>query len=349
MTPYYQNELVTIYNADCMDVLPELDPVDLVLTDPPYEQEAHTKNRRTLTHGGISHREVVGSALPFDAMNEDLRLSISKDCHEISHGWGLYFCQAEAIAIWKECLESAGAIYKRACVWIKPDGMPQFSGDRPGMGYESFVAVWHGKGRSIWNGGGKHGVYTFTKHDRGHGHGGISNRHPTQKPLQLIEQLVLDFSNERALILDPFLGSGTTAVAAIKLNRKCIGIELREPYCEIAAKRCEQFKTGLSPAEQEAGQQTLMGSMTGGTSTSFTLTITQSGGTLAGLYVSGLGYGMDVSGSVTGSNIWIRLDNCFDLPGYVVNCYGISSDGLFGTGTWSDNESGSGDWDALKQ
>lgn len=48
--------------------------------------------------------------------------------------------------------------YKRTCPWVKPDGKPQYSGDRPGIGYESIVAC-HAPGRSTWNGGGSHGVF----------------------------------------------------------------------------------------------------------------------------------------------------------------------------------------------
>ena len=68
----------------------------------------------------------------------------------------------------------------------------------------------------------------------------IYTGHPSQKPQQLISRLLSNFSINNSLILDPFLGSGTTAYCAKKLNRKCIGIEIEEKYCEIAAKRCSQ-------------------------------------------------------------------------------------------------------------
>jgi len=64
--------------------------------------------------------------------------------------------------------------------------------------------------------------------------------HATPKPAELIKNIIVHSSKEGNLILDPFLGSGTTAYCAKKLNRKCIGIEIEEKYCEIAAKRCSQ-------------------------------------------------------------------------------------------------------------
>jgi len=68
----------------------------------------------------------------------------------------------------------------------------------------------------------------------------IYTGHPSQKPQKLISQLVIENSKTSGLILDPFLGSGTTAYCAKKLGRKCIGIEIEEKYCEIAAKRLSQ-------------------------------------------------------------------------------------------------------------
>ena len=62
-------------------------------------------------------------------------------------------------------------------------------------------------------------------------------RHPTQKPLALLERIIKASSKEGALILDPFMGSGTTGVAAIKLGRKFVGIDNNKDYVEIAEKR----------------------------------------------------------------------------------------------------------------
>ena len=74
-------------------------------------------------------------------------------------------------------------------------------------------------------------------------HGGIHKEprwHPTQKPVRLMRELVGLFSSPGQVVLDPFMGSGTTLVAAKKLGRKAIGIEIEEKYCEIAAKRLSQ-------------------------------------------------------------------------------------------------------------
>lgn len=64
--------------------------------------------------------------------------------------------------------------------------------------------------------------------------------HPTQKPLALFKKLLLEYSNENDIILDPFLGSGTTAVACIKTNRNFIGIEKEKKYVDIAQKRVDE-------------------------------------------------------------------------------------------------------------
>jgi site-specific DNA-methyltransferase (adenine-specific) len=221
--PYHREEAGVIYCGDCRDILPLMPKVDLVLTDPPYEKEAHTAKRRT--RATFEKRKTIDS-IPFEAISEVLRETVCA----VSCNWSLVFCQAEAVAEYQRVY---GDAYRRPMVWIKPDSSPQFSGDRPAMGYESIVCAWLGKGKSRWNGGGKRGVYTFNVT-----HGRKSN-HPTEKPLKLINQLLTDFSLG-GVILDPFLGSGTTAVAAKELGLKFIGIEISEEYCAIAVKRLKQ-------------------------------------------------------------------------------------------------------------
>jgi DNA modification methylase len=81
--------------------------------------------------------------------------------------------------------------------------------------------------------------------------------HPTQKPVLMFDRMVLSSSNENNIILDPFLGSGTTAVAAKILGRKCVGIEISEKYCEIAAKRCSQSVMQLDIPKVEVKQAVL--------------------------------------------------------------------------------------------
>ena len=78
----------------------------------------------------------------------------------------------------------------------------------------------------------------------------IMTGHPSQKPQRLIDRLVLDYSKVGDLVLDPFLGSGTTCFCAKKLNRYSIGIEIEEKYCEIAARRCSQEVMELKNLEQ---------------------------------------------------------------------------------------------------
>ena len=231
MKPYYSDDSVQIFHGDCRDVLPTLDKVDLVLTDPPYEKEAHTALRRTRS---VVEARSDQESMPFGAITEELRGWITKDLSAICNGWSLVFCQAEAVGKYSEMF---GSMYRRPMVWVKPDSAPQFTGDRPAMGYESIIAAWCGEGRSTWNGGGRRGVFT----ENGSNH---VSEHPTEKPIILIRKLIELFWIE-GVILDPFMGSGTTLRAAKDLNRKAIGIEIEEKYCEIAANRMSQLAMQL--------------------------------------------------------------------------------------------------------
>ncbi len=226
----------TLYLGDCRDACGR---VDAVVTDPPYDAECHAPGRRLLGRRTELRnprvREINTAGLDFDALDDATAAWLSRHCEANCSGWALTFCQAEAVAAWRERF---GAAYRRPMIWVKPDGAPQLSGDRPAMGYESIVCGWFGVGRSRWNGGGRRGVFTFNKEDPGAKN--LGHQHPTQKPVGLMCELVNLFTNPGSSILDPFMGSGTTGVAALRLGRKFIGIEIEEKYFDIACRRIEQ-------------------------------------------------------------------------------------------------------------
>ncbi len=167
----------TMYRGDCLDVLPTIGMADHCITDPPYEAEAHTKQRRVMREGGLTV-----AALDFDPLTEEIRDCVAMQCDRIVLRWSMFFCQIEAVAAWRASVEATSMNFRRAGVWIKPDGMPQLTGDRPGMGFESIVFV-HRSGRSKWNGGGRTGVFVHNKNDPDHG------SHPTTKPRSLMLEL----------------------------------------------------------------------------------------------------------------------------------------------------------------
>jgi DNA modification methylase len=230
--PFYEADGVTIYHGDCRAVIPQLVRawvgVDHIITDPPYELEAHTLQRRTKPGGGIT-----APTLDFAPINGDLRAGAGRLMGKMARRWTLVFCQVEAAMLWRAALEKGGARYRRSCIWVKPNGMPQYTGDRPGQGYETMVTC-HAPGKSRWNGHGRHGVFTFNKEFG-------PNEHQTQKPLGLMAQLVVLFTDPNEVILDPFMGSGTTLRAAKDLGRRAIGIDTDERYCELAARRMSQM------------------------------------------------------------------------------------------------------------
>jgi site-specific DNA-methyltransferase (adenine-specific) len=245
MPPYYERNGIQLFHGDCLDVMGKMsEKVDSVITDPPFEPWAHEKQ--------TNFRK---GALDFESITEELRTYSAKEFARLAKRWCLVFCQVEASVKWTEVLTEAGMAYRRTCIWVKPDGMPQFTGDRPGMGYEAFVAC-HALGASTWNGGGRSGVFTHVKHVPEHEKTG----HRTQKPVALMSELVKLFTDPGETILDAFAGSGSTLVAAYRLERKAIGIELDESYCEAIAKRLEREMSQLRMFETNPPQGATNGS-----------------------------------------------------------------------------------------
>ena len=219
-TPYREKWVsdcgtVTLYCGDCLKVLPTLEAgsVDAVVTDPPYGEQTH-EGART----GKGDRKLVS----FASITSETLLRVAVACVNAAKRWVVMTCE------WRHAaeLEKTGVLV-RLGVWIKPNGAPQFTGDRPGTGWEA-VACLHRSGRKRWNGGGHHAVWTCNKE---------CGEHPTQKPLELIEKWVWQFTDKRETVFDPFMGSGTTGVACVRLGRRFIGIELEQKYFAIAKRR----------------------------------------------------------------------------------------------------------------
>jgi len=240
-------EGVEVWLGDCREILPTRGSVDHIITDPPYEDELHAAIGRIRRNDG---REMI-KTLGFEGINST-RTEVAALIVSASAGWAIVFTLAEGVRAWRDDLQSAKAKYDTCLAWVKPDSSPRFNGQGAARGFECAVTAWCGAGYRSWNSGGKRGVYTHCVN---------TNRvggHPTEKPVALLSEIISDFSQCGQIILDPFMGSGTTGVAAVKLGRKFIGVEIDEGYFDIACrrisdqlKRPDLFIERPAPAKQE--------------------------------------------------------------------------------------------------
>jgi DNA modification methylase len=217
----------TLYNGDCLEAMAGFGPVGHIISDPPYEQISQDRI------GGIKRNDggKVTEKLTFVGI-DGMRDKVCEATARLATGWGMFFCTAEGVAMWRDSIEAAGIKYKCPMIWVKPDAMPKFNGQGPALAYENVVTCWNGAGKAVWNAGGKRGVYTHLTNNRNR-----DGRHPTEKPVPLMAELLADFTNPSETILDPFMGSGTTGVACAKMARRFIGIELDPRYFDIACER----------------------------------------------------------------------------------------------------------------
>jgi site-specific DNA-methyltransferase (adenine-specific) len=208
----------TLYLGDCMDILPTLDKVDAVITDPPYSDATHNNAKSNKSGSGAK-------AIDFKAI--DLLLTA---CSKLCEGWVIANMDWRHIA----ALEFEGHDYFeliRFGVWVKTNPMPQISADRPANGWDGIAYIYPKNKKKSWNGGGSHGNWSGAVVTNGD--------HPTGKPVDMVLSWVNRFTHQGQAILDPFMGSGTTGVAAVQMGRKFIGIEREPKYFEIACKRIE--------------------------------------------------------------------------------------------------------------
>ncbi len=215
--------------GDCLEILPTLDPVDHIISDPPYEDELHKAIGRIRRADGRAMCQDLG----FDGVNQS-RNEIASACVQASQGWVILFTLAEGVRAWRDSLQPAGLKWDTTCFWIKPDASPRFNGQGPARGAECFVTGWAGTGYRRWNGGGKRGVYTHCVNQ------GRQGEHPTEKPVPLMTEILRDFTQPGETVCDPFMGSGTTGVAAAKMGRAFIGIDTNPQWFDLSCRRIEE-------------------------------------------------------------------------------------------------------------
>lgn len=257
--PYYEEKCITIYHGDCMEILPQIPFVDCVVTSPPYNQYGlfgkpsgmHSETNwvtNSLANGYsdsmpekdyqewlikiaeiISHRMTFGASFFF---NHKLRWRDKRLIHPyafISQFPGLFIRQE---IIWRR----AGSTTLNARMfapnderifWLVKDGADwQWN-------QESAIYL------SVWD--------IFQDN--------LADGHPCPFPIKIPSRCIGATTKKNQLVLDPFMGSGTTLLAAKNLGRQAIGIEKEEKYCEIAVKRLQQevlpFEIKRKPEEQE--------------------------------------------------------------------------------------------------
>lgn len=216
---------VTLYNADCREVLPTLGKVDAIVSDPPYGISYQKGTGGKGKHSVRNTEAIAGDAEPFDP-------SPWLDCGEV--------------ILWGANHFAARLPHGRWLAWDKLAGMPEFDSFsdvefawRKGRGKDRvFSHLWKGICKASEKGGGK------------------ERWHPTQKPVALMEWCIRQ--TEAKTILDPYMGSGTTGVAAVKLGRKFIGVEIEPRYFDVACMRIQaaldtpsMFVEPPKPAKQE--------------------------------------------------------------------------------------------------
>lgn len=238
MKPYYEHKGITIYHGDCLEIIPGLEPADLVLTDPPYGVTQNTWDNIEVTKAAfrllMPTKLVTTCQQPSSSMLvvEFLKFFKWADVWHKSHSTGFLNAKIMPLRQHEDVLVFAKGrmlynpqIQKKNSKNIRPHGDVG-----PSSNYGEFnqqrkrsIALDETYPRSI---------FYYEKSQKGY--------HVNEKPISLFSYLVLTYSDIGNTILDPFIGSGTTLVAAKDSGRRAIGIEKEEKDCEIAARRLQQ-------------------------------------------------------------------------------------------------------------
>jgi site-specific DNA-methyltransferase (adenine-specific) len=214
----------TFYHGDCLDIMPTLKDksVDLVVTDPPYLINYKTGHRKDKKHEFCS-------VIQGDDNPQLITESILLINHMLKDNTALYmFCSQDRVDFFKKEIEKTFKI-KNMIVWIKNNWTAGDLKSQYGKQYEIIFLA--NKGNKPFNGKRITDVWDCRRM------AGKFQEHQNQKPVALMELCIKNHSTVDNTIFDPFMGSGTTAIACYRTGRKFIGVEKEKKYFDIAVER----------------------------------------------------------------------------------------------------------------
>lgn len=208
--PYYESGGIAVYNASFIDVLPMIKTVDLVLTDPPYgiNLQSHGHWFRGVSVHGDESQSTGQQAMDLCAQNRWPTIAFSSPRRPWAGDWSQHLVWDKGPAL--------GIGGDRETCWKMSWEMIQVRGMRPLNGQRDEAVL------------------------RYHTEPGKLSLHPCQKPVNLLGYLIQKATAPWMVVLDPFMGSGSTLVADKECGRRAIGVEVEEKYCEIAVRRLAQ-------------------------------------------------------------------------------------------------------------
>lgn len=227
-------ERYKLYQGDCLDIINNIEVVDCIITDIPYNISKKNNFKTMKDRTGRNGIDFGEWDKGFEEENLIQFIPLIK-----SGGSFILFHSFEQFGKLKEIFENNGLMLKDKLIWEKTNPMPRNRDRR----YISNIEIlsWWVKPKNKWTFNRQNGKYesSVLKYPSESG-GGFRRYHPTQKNLKMIEYLIKIHTNENDVVLDPFMGSGTTGVACMNLNRRFMGIELDESYFNIAKNRIEE-------------------------------------------------------------------------------------------------------------
>jgi site-specific DNA-methyltransferase (adenine-specific) len=243
VTPYYESSGggVTIYHADSFDLLHDLIGIDAVITDPPYSSGGAFRGDRAMqTSTKYVNSDTIAYRPEFAGDNRDQRSYLAwvslwmAACYKGTNPGAVaaLFTDWRQLPTTTDAFQAGGWVWRGLGVWDKTGAARPRLG---GITSQCEYVVWGTAGplESLANPVAIPGVFKYPSPR------GDDKVHIAEKPHPVM-RWVVQLSRPGGLVVDPFMGSGSTLRAAADLGRRCIGIDVSEEYCEIAAKRMEQ-------------------------------------------------------------------------------------------------------------